>query len=183
MPDFDLQNRTKATGLGFSFGDIVPDIVVEEDLYDELAITQHPVEQGAAITDHAFKQPPAIVMRYGFSNSGEKSGGDKNYVTRVYSAFLKLQLSRVPFTINTLRRAYKNMLINSLSVKVDEKTRYALFIEARARQIQLVQTAIVSVPPRAAQAIPESTTPTEERGTVQPRTSTLYNGFGGAAPG
>jgi hypothetical protein len=57
-----------------SIGTIIPDVMVEEDHHDALIITEHPVETGAKIADHAFKQPARVRLRFGFSNSGVKIG-------------------------------------------------------------------------------------------------------------
>src|SRR5260363_275132 len=47
-------------------GEIVPNVVIEEVHQDALTITEHPVEQGAAIADHAYVRPAEVVMRCGF---------------------------------------------------------------------------------------------------------------------
>ena len=52
-----------------SIGKIIAQITVEEKHHDEIEITDHPVEQGAAITDHAFKKPAEVVIRCAWSNS------------------------------------------------------------------------------------------------------------------
>lgn len=44
-------------------------IVIEEHHSDNLEITQHPIEQGAAITDHAYKRPAELTLKLGWSNS------------------------------------------------------------------------------------------------------------------
>src|SRR5260363_358530 len=49
-----------------SIGEIVPNVVIEEVHQDALTITEHPVEQGAAIADHAYVRPAEVVMRCGF---------------------------------------------------------------------------------------------------------------------
>lgn len=65
-------------------GTIIPDVVVEEHHRDQLVITDHPVERGAAISDHAFKLPVEVEIRCGFSNS---SAGIEGYVQAVYQEF------------------------------------------------------------------------------------------------
>ena len=45
-----------------SFAGIIPHVVLEEAGDDELRITDHPVEIGAAITDHAFKMPVVLHL-------------------------------------------------------------------------------------------------------------------------
>lgn len=42
---------------------------LEEKHTDELQITEHPIEQGANINDHAFKRPAEVVIRCGWSDS------------------------------------------------------------------------------------------------------------------
>ena len=54
---------------GRKLGTIIPNVVVEEVHTDTLTITDHPVEQGAPITDHAFKNPAELSMRIGWSSS------------------------------------------------------------------------------------------------------------------
>lgn len=56
-------------------GELVPHATLEEVHYDDLEITDHPVEQGAAISDHAFKRPAEVIIRCAFSNSPPSSGG------------------------------------------------------------------------------------------------------------
>lgn len=53
--------------------DIQAQAVVEEIHHDELEITEHPVERGAAIADHAFKRPEELVLKMAWSNSPSAS--------------------------------------------------------------------------------------------------------------
>jgi len=41
----------------------IPNVVLEERHEDRLAVTEHPVELGAAITDHSYKYPSELTMR------------------------------------------------------------------------------------------------------------------------
>lgn len=52
----------------------VPDATIEESHNDELELTDHPVEQGATITDHAFKRPAELIVTAGWSDSPNNSG-------------------------------------------------------------------------------------------------------------
>lgn len=52
-----------------------PHVTLEENHFDDLEITEHPVEQGAAIADHAFKRPGEVVIKCAWSNSPPGSGG------------------------------------------------------------------------------------------------------------
>lgn len=50
-------------------GGIQIDTTLEETYEDSLEITEHPVEAGAAITDHSFKRPMELVLHCGWSDS------------------------------------------------------------------------------------------------------------------
>lgn len=52
----------------------IPDATIEEVHTDELDVTEHPVEQGATISDHAFKRPSDLVITAGWSDSPNNSG-------------------------------------------------------------------------------------------------------------
>ena len=51
-------------------------ITIEEFHSDSLEITDHPVDAGAMVTDHAFKLPPEVVIKLGWTLSA--SGNNSN---------------------------------------------------------------------------------------------------------
>lgn len=53
---------------------IVAQVTVEEVATDEADITEHPVEQGVTISDHAFMRPSELVVTAGWSDSPGNSG-------------------------------------------------------------------------------------------------------------
>jgi len=59
---------------GSTMDNIIPDIVEEESPLDQMEITQHPVEQGAAINDHAYKRPAELNVKFSWSNSPQDGG-------------------------------------------------------------------------------------------------------------
>jgi hypothetical protein len=157
-----------------SLGGIVAQVTIEEVHTDELEITDHPIEQGAVISDHAFKRPAEIVIKCGWSNSPTVAGlidgvvaGATATVTSVqslingtsgeqildiYNKLLILQESRLPFDVFTGKRIYQNMLFRSLRVDNDKTTDNALMVTASLRQVILVKTSSVAVQaPRAKQ--------------------------------
>ena len=50
-------------------GAISVSVTLEEAYNDTLAVTEHPVEVNAAITDHSYRRPSEVVMRCGWSNA------------------------------------------------------------------------------------------------------------------
>lgn len=127
-----------------NIGGFVANVTIEEDHNDEIEISDHPVEQGAEVSDHAYKRPPTVVITAGWSNSSIEALGNPFYVQQVYDALLNLQASLQPFEIVTGKRIYENMLMKRLSLKTDEKTEHALLVTAECRNIQIVSTQTVS---------------------------------------
>jgi hypothetical protein len=120
-----------------SIGTIIPDIVVSETHHDHLTITKHPVETGAAISDHCFMEPPTVEMQCGCSNSTAQSEG---YVQQVYAEILALQSQRQPFNVSTGKRQYSNMLIGDIIVTTDESSEYALNFTVALENVKIVST-------------------------------------------
>ena len=164
---------------------------LEEAYTDAIQTTEHPVQIGASITDHAFKLPSEVTMRCGWTNSTEGQaaiistfgGGGMStadYVASVYSQLLALQESREVFTLITSRRYYDSMLIASLGVTTDKTTSQALIVTATFRRIIIVGTQATILPPRQNQANQASTAEMAQRGNVAPVVATPNEG--GAVP-
>lgn len=66
---------------GFGQNDIIAQAVIEEQHMDEMEVTQHPVETGAPITDHAYMRPSHLKMTLMWSNSPPVSRTIGNDVT------------------------------------------------------------------------------------------------------
>lgn len=144
-------------------GTLIPDVVVREAQRDEMVITDHPVETGAAISDHAFLRPVEVEMQVGWSDS---TGGYVGYARDAYDALVALQRQREPFTLTTGSRRYTNMLISSIALQKDEKTEFISAITVRLREVIIVSTQTTSAP-KSAQANPAKTGATTPLGTKQ----------------
>ena len=144
-------------------GGLYPDVVVEESHEDSLEITEHPVEQGAAINDHAFKKPEIVTIRGG---AGAGVGGEAPGV-EFYNQLLALQRSREPFDIITGKRQYKNMLLETLTVTTDANSENCLQFTAQCREVIIVAMQVTSVPPRDRHASPGATGATQAAGQKQ----------------
>lgn len=151
-----------------SVGSITADITVEERGTDELVITSHPVERGANITDHAYKNPAVLDLRLAWSNSSAKAAGDEGYVQRIYQKLLDLQAARELINIVTGKRSYSNMLIRALRTATDETTETSLFIDMTCQEVIIASTTTTTIPPTAQQANPKVTAEPQNLGTKQP---------------
>lgn len=151
-----------------SIGGIVAQVTIEEVQTDELTITDHPVELGAAISDHAYLRPAEVVLRVGWSNSGAgaiaaavqaisgAAEGD-NYVRAIYEKLRALQGKREPFDLLTGKRKYSNMLIAALAVTTDARSENALICTVTCRQVIIAKTVAAKLPERANQKEPNKT--------------------------
>lgn len=157
-----------AFSTGRNIGGFVADVTVSEEHTDEVTVTDHPVEQGANISDHAFANPVRVVIRAGYSNSGQNAGGNSAYVNQQYQNFIDLKNTRQPFAIITGRRNYSNMVIIGLALTTDETTANAMILTVTCREVIIVSTQTATVPPADQQANPQATGPTTSQGTVTP---------------
>lgn len=166
------------------------DVTVEEKHKDELKITEHPTEVGAAISDHAYKEPPEVTMKVGWSESaGTLNGflgntvlGGNTSLTIVYQTLLQLQDQALPLIISTGKRLYTNMLIKSLACTTDLQTENVLMIDITFKKVIMVstQTTFIAI---ENQASPEATAGVADGGTVQPKevSESLIGQFVGGA--
>lgn len=122
------------------------DAVFSVDTEHSLTVTQHPVQTGANISDHAFVNPIRMTMQVGVSDAmayraGADYGGDgKTKSVQAYRLLCKLQELRTPMQVVTRLNTYQNMLIESIDVSDDVSTLCAL-----KATVNLVQVLVVNV--------------------------------------
>lgn len=168
---------------GRSIAGIFPNVLIEERHTDEIEITQHPVEQGSPVSDHAFKRPMRLVMRVGWSNSNVllnyvKGAGD---IKDVYEQLLALQRTFKPFSVTTGKRNYSNMMLQTITVITNKETENSLVADLEFEEVILVQTltSTALLPPVAQQADPSKTASPANNGTQQAQSIGLFsNPFG-----
>ena len=135
-------------------GMIVPSVVISEKHTDMLEITEHPVEVGAAVADHAYKKPSEVVMEVGFAGGGTLLDFASNLTAtsllglspqQTYQELLDLQESRIPFDVVTGKRLYSNMLIRALEVTTDKTTENVLSAVLTLREVLISRTQQITV--------------------------------------
>lgn len=168
-------------------GSFTAQVTFEEIHTDELEITDHPVELGAKITDHAFMRPAEVVIKCGCSDSPSNAGllsglvgavtgtisgvaslltgNNVSQTKAIYAKLLTLQRNRIPFDVSTGKRQYTNMLVKSLRVETTKETENSLVVTATLRQILIVTTQLVTVSaPASSQAFPGYTATVANQG-------------------
>lgn len=144
-------------------GDIEVDVIISENTNDTLTITKQPVQQGASITDHAYKEPTTLSMSIYFKDNGIFRFGANQSLKEIYQSLIDLQTSRVPFPVATPKRIYSNMLISSLGMTTDKRTENCLAILISFQEVIIVSVSTTQVP-RLKQKFPGITGKTEKAG-------------------
>ncbi|SPP31645.1 hypothetical protein ARAF_0787 [Arsenophonus endosymbiont of Aleurodicus floccissimus] len=138
-----FSQRSRKIGL------LVPDVIISEKSQDTLKITEHPIELGAEIADHAYKRPAEVMMEVGFSSGGSlldfwdtaKVGIRAGLSAQeIYQQILALQASRQPFDVITGKRKYQNMLILAIEVTTAKHTEIVLMAILTLRELNITQT-------------------------------------------
>jgi len=171
-------------------------VALVEEHHDEMIITDHPVEQGSVISDHAFKLPSLLHMDLGYTTSSALASGlptiagiipiptlagffpqgNSSFLQQVYQRFLALQATRTLLQIYTGKRTYDNMLIQGLTIRTDEALENAMIIQGQFRQLFIARTTVVQAPINsAAQAQPQATTPVQQTGQQQVQPGDKFN--------
>lgn len=160
-----------------SLGEIHFDVVIEENHEDNLEITEHPVEQGAEVNDHAYKKAMSVTLYAGISNAGQTD----HRAVEFYEKILELQAKRKPFDIITGKRQYENMLIEGLTETTDLNTENALLLTIHCREVNIVETQTTGVPPRSRHKNGAKTGDVSDKGQKQAerRKSGLLGAIGG----
>lgn len=167
---FRLQSR--------KIGIIIPDVVISEKHSDRLEITEHPVEVGAAVSDHAYKRPSEVVMQVGFAGGGSLLDFASNLTAtsllgisprEVYEQLLKLQSDRMPFDVVTGKRLYSNMLLQNLEVTTDRFTENVLSATLTLREIIITSTQSIQVADKSNMKAGVSTSAVSNTGSKTPQ--------------
>jgi hypothetical protein len=150
-------------------GPITVQVVTTENTNDTLTVTRQPVQQGASIADHAYKEPTAFSTAILFKDNLTTS------LSKIYQNLLDLQNSRVPFDIITPKRIYHNMLMTVLAQTTDKTTENCLSINASFQEVIIVKVTTVQVN-RSNLKNPGSNGATQNAGRKQSALSTLFGG-------
>lgn len=114
-------------------------------------ITEHPVQWGAAISDHSYQLPAILTLEVGMSDSmssfdtaaySPNSGAGKS--VNAYQTFVELQKTGQPLVVNTHLQRYTNMIIENISILDNNKTTYSARFSISFKEIFIGITSTVS---------------------------------------
>ena len=114
-----------------------------------LSVTNHPVQSGAAVADHAYLQPETVTLSVGMSDAmtgaGTIAGEGGERSVSAYQKLLELARARRPLTLATRLETYSNMLIETVAAEETADSMNALRAEITLRRLNMVRLAEVSV--------------------------------------
>lgn len=118
--------------------------------HNQLAtITEHPLETGASIADHAYIEPAEVPITIGMSDAatdiGTIAGKSSDRSVIAYNRLLALMHLFEPVTLITRLATYENMLITSVSADDDYTTQNALKATVIFKHIQIVSVSTVAI--------------------------------------
>lgn len=98
--------------------DIVAMSTIEEHHYDEMTFCTHPIENGANITDHMYKEPARVQLSLGWSNSPNNNDVlDALGIAYAFSSTLGGDAIKTVIGIDNLFQAGFNLLNSQDKVK------------------------------------------------------------------
>lgn len=152
-----LFRKTKA-----SIGSVEVDASITETHTGTAEVTDHPVEQGAAVSDHVRVQPATLTLEGFVSNTplplssdpltrrnslgvefDSRSSMDLSRAGQAYTDLERLKNAGELFTVVTMLRSYDNMLMTSLVVPRDATTGDGLRFSATFKQVRLATSRTV----------------------------------------
>jgi hypothetical protein len=178
-PSSKFTHRVFQPKPGSGFDDIEATVTIEEVHNDELVVTEHPVEIGSPISDHAYKRPAEVQLRVAWNNNtlglfglGLSAAGvwnnDPDHIQHVYDYLRELMDTFQLLTIHTGKRVYENMVIQRINVTTDKTSENSLMVTMNCREVFIAKTTTTALnsDPNF-HKVPESTLPPKSNGTIK----------------
>lgn len=107
------------------------DAVIRTEHQQRIEKTQHPIQTGANVSDHAFIMPARVVLEIGMSDAMDSFTpgqwtGDSSKSVNTYQTLKSIAAARQPLTVTTRLNVYTNMLLTDISAPDTADTRFAL---------------------------------------------------------
>ena len=153
------------------------DAIIRAEHNTGLRLTEHPIQSGANVVDHAFQLPAILTLEIGMSDAmdamiqGQFTGGETKSVS-AYQKLIELQAGRYPLQVTTRLNTYQNMVIEMIQAPDDHKTIYGLRCTVVLRQLITAEvgTTVISADPDSTDSTNKgavlSAEPTEQQGSV-----------------
>ena len=148
--------RKEEVTVGYYF-----DAFLKESHSGSVRVTEHPVQGGSNISDHAYNLPDRLTLDVLVSDSvesiisGQFTGGDTKS-TSAYEILRSLKERRVLVSVRTRLHYYTNMIIESLNTSGDYRSSNSLRCSVVLRQVMMAVVPVEYVTLKKKQAVVET---------------------------
>lgn len=152
-----MSDEVVTTYFSTAQGNYVFDAYFSINHESNLTITEHPIQTGASISDHAYMEAQSVTFEIGMSDVMQDvsaksvtsfTGTSSSRSVNAYQVLKKLQSDRIPIDVITRLGTYKNMLIETISAPDDNKTLYGLKATVVLKEIFVVSVTTVKISER-----------------------------------
>lgn len=132
---------------------LVFDAIFSTNYTNRLNITEHPVQVGANISDHAFEEATVLTFEIGMSDVMEsyvegQFGGNDSRSVDAYLKIRELQAQKLPLTVSTKFGIYNNMMVETISADDNSATTHALKATVVLKEIFVSEVTTVKISER-----------------------------------
>ncbi|MCB2297800.1 phage baseplate protein [Clostridium tagluense] len=136
-----------------TIGNFVFDAYFSIDHETNLKITEHPVQTGASISDHAYMEANQVTFDIGMSDVMQSTvsgqfGDNASRSVSAYHTLRRLQAERLPIQVVTRLGTYENMLVATLSTVDDNTTTNGLRVIGTLKEIIVVSVSTIKISAR-----------------------------------
>ena len=109
-------------------------------------ITDYPVEQGAAATDHAQPNPEELRITVGVTDTPLTGAAQPGASAQAYDTLNQLLLRPQFLQVITSRRSIANAVIDQISAPYNDRSGRAILIDLSFKQVIVTQTTTAAIP-------------------------------------
>lgn len=149
-----MEENIVKTYIDTSLGKFIFDAYMNVNHESTLAITSHPVQDGADVSDHSYMESQEVTFEIGMSDvmqnitGFDSFTGDNSRSVSAYKTLRKLQEQSIPIKIVTRLWTYENMLIENISAPDDKTTAYGLKATVSLKEILVANVRTVKISER-----------------------------------
>lgn len=126
-----------------TYGKFYFDAVFSTEHSANVTVTEHPVQVGAPITDHAYQEPDEVTMEIGMSDA--MVGVSNDHSVNAFTMLRQIMVKREPVKLVTRLKTYSNMVLTSISAPDDQSTMYGLKATIMLRSVNIVSVSVIKV--------------------------------------
>jgi hypothetical protein len=138
---------------GRNIGGLVFPVTISETVDKQIEVTDHPVQEGAEISDHARCKNEEIRITVGASESSPS----ETDVKALREKLLELANKREPIKLVTGKRSFDQVLITGISETTDSTSENSLHLEITLREIKIAKVQTASGIPASRQRLANRT--------------------------